>query len=123
MTPKNIPIRGTDDQAGGVRPMEQRHGVVHGDHGWSNTRHAWRCHAAAVGIISSWNPGAEKLFGCTAAEAIGQPLLLLIPPEHAREEAQLLARFPMGRTGLIPLPRKNHDQRIHGRQNPAAEPA
>jgi len=103
--------------------MEQRHGVVHGDHGWSNTRHAWRCHAAAEGIISSWNPGAEMMFGYTAAEAIGQPLLTLIPAENACEEPGILASFPMGWIGLIPLQIKNHDPRIPERQTPAAEPA
>lgn len=51
MIQKNTPTRDADDQAGGVRSMEQRHGVVHYDHGWSNTRHAWRRYAAAVGIV------------------------------------------------------------------------
>jgi PAS domain S-box-containing protein len=41
------------------------------------------------GIITSWNPGAEQLFGHTAAEAIGQPISLIIPPERAGDEAYL----------------------------------
>ena len=36
------------------------------------------------GIITSWNPGAEKLFGYTAAEAIGKPMLMFIPPERTQ---------------------------------------
>ena len=51
-----------------------------------------------AGIITSWNPGAEKIFGYSAAEAIGQPLLLIIPPEHQHEEAEILARIERGET-------------------------
>ena len=38
------------------------------------------------GIILSWNKGAERLFGYTASEAIGQPITMLIPPERLDEE-------------------------------------
>jgi PAS domain S-box-containing protein len=48
------------------------------------------------GIITSWNPGAEKLFGYPAREAVGQPMLTFIPPERAREEAAILARIARG---------------------------
>jgi PAS domain S-box-containing protein len=48
------------------------------------------------GIITSWNPAAEKMFGYPAAEIIGQPLLLLLPPERAQEEAEILAGFVRG---------------------------
>lgn len=48
------------------------------------------------GIISSWNLGAEKLFGYTAAEAIGQPIMMLIPSERAGEEPDILARIAQG---------------------------
>ena len=34
------------------------------------------------GMITSWNPAAEKLFGYPAAAAIGQSLALIIPPKH-----------------------------------------
>ena len=38
------------------------------------------------GIITSWNRGAERIFGYTAREAIGQPITLIIPPERLAEE-------------------------------------
>jgi PAS domain S-box-containing protein len=49
-----------------------------------------------AGIITSWNPGAEKIFGYTAAEAIGRPMLIVFPPELVGEEADILARVARG---------------------------
>jgi PAS domain S-box-containing protein len=48
------------------------------------------------GLITSWNRGAEKLFGYSAREAIGQPVLMLFPPERAAEEREILARISRG---------------------------
>jgi len=48
------------------------------------------------GIITSWNPGAEKLFGYTAEEAVGKPVLMIVPPELASEEKEILARVVKG---------------------------
>ncbi len=48
------------------------------------------------GIISSWNPGAQRLFGYTAAEAIGKPVTMLIPDNHLDEEPGILARLRRG---------------------------
>jgi PAS domain S-box-containing protein len=48
------------------------------------------------GIITDWNPGAEKLFGYTAAEAIGKPMTLIFPTERLKEEAEILARMAGG---------------------------
>lgn len=48
------------------------------------------------GIITSWNPGAEKTFGYRADEAIGQPALILFPPELTHEEEALLRRIARG---------------------------
>jgi len=48
------------------------------------------------GRIQSWNAGAERLFGYTAEEAIGQSVLLIIPPERAAEEDDILARIRSG---------------------------
>jgi signal transduction histidine kinase/ActR/RegA family two-component response regulator len=38
------------------------------------------------GIITSWNHGAQRIFGYTAEEAIGKPVTMLIPPDHIDEE-------------------------------------
>lgn len=48
------------------------------------------------GVITSWNPGAERLFGYTAEEIIGTPMARLFPPDRLDEEAQILARVKNG---------------------------
>ena len=48
------------------------------------------------GIITSWNRGAQHMFGYTADEVIGQPVTLLIPPEHLDEEPDILQRLRRG---------------------------
>ena len=48
------------------------------------------------GIINSWNKGAERIFGFTAEEAIGQPITMLIPGDRQDEEAGILDRIRRG---------------------------
>ncbi len=48
------------------------------------------------GTITSWNPGAEKLFGYAADEAIGQPAAILFPLDRIEEEVDILARIARG---------------------------
>jgi PAS domain S-box-containing protein len=48
------------------------------------------------GKITSWNRGAEQLYGYTAAEAIGQSVTMLLPPDRPKEIAGLLARLARG---------------------------
>jgi len=47
-------------------------------------------------IILTWNKGAERIFGYTAAEVIGKPITILIPPEDQHEEPAILARLRRG---------------------------
>ena len=48
------------------------------------------------GIIQSWNQAAERLYGYTAAEVIGQPITLLIPPDLADDFPRIMARLTRG---------------------------
>jgi PAS domain S-box-containing protein len=49
------------------------------------------------GIITYWNPAAEQLFGYTAAEAIGESILLLSPDDRRDEEQRLLESLREGK--------------------------
>jgi len=49
------------------------------------------------GIIVSWNGGAQRTYGYTAAEAIGQSIALIIPPEHQAELERILGEIAQGR--------------------------
>jgi PAS domain S-box-containing protein len=48
------------------------------------------------GIITSWNAGAEKIFGYAAEEMVGRSVLRLIPPDRQGEEQQILAKLRQG---------------------------
>ncbi len=48
------------------------------------------------GIITSWNPAAERLYGYKAEEVVGKPVAILIPPEWPNEEPKILARIRRG---------------------------
>ncbi len=48
------------------------------------------------GTIVAWNRGAEKVFGYSAAEAVGKPMLMLFPPELVKQEVDLLAHIRRG---------------------------
>jgi len=48
------------------------------------------------GIITSWNNGAERVFGYTAEEAIGQPITIVIPHDRWDEERTILTRIRRG---------------------------
>src|SRR5688572_23350656 len=48
------------------------------------------------GVITSWNRGAERLFGYTAAEAVGHHISLIVPEDRRAEEEDVLARLRRG---------------------------
>jgi PAS domain S-box-containing protein len=48
------------------------------------------------GIIQSWNSGAERLFGYTAGEVLGQPITIVIPSDRLSEEPDILSRLQRG---------------------------
>lgn len=49
-----------------------------------------------TGIITSWNNGAQRIFGWAAEEVIGKPITTLIPPDRLDEEPRILARLRNG---------------------------
>jgi PAS domain S-box-containing protein len=48
------------------------------------------------GIVTSWNSGAQRIFGYAADEIIGKPVTILIPPELWHEETEILKRLRSG---------------------------
>jgi PAS domain S-box-containing protein len=62
------------------------------------------------GIIRSWNPGAERLFGYKAEEAVGKHITLIIPADRREEESTILARLRNGE-------RVDHFETIRMRKN------
>ncbi|HST50775.1 MAG TPA: PAS domain S-box protein [Pyrinomonadaceae bacterium] len=48
------------------------------------------------GTITSWNKGAERIFGYTAEEVVGRPVTILIPADHMDEEPSILAQLRRG---------------------------
>jgi PAS domain S-box-containing protein len=97
------PIRGTDGSISGVV-------MVFRDVTEARRAAEARLHLAAIvnssddaiigkdldGIVRSWNPAAERLYGYTAEEIVGQPLARLVPPEHPDELPTLMARLRRG---------------------------
>ena len=54
------------------------------------------------GIITSWNKGAEKTYGYSAEEAVGQSISMLVPPERPNEIPRILESLRRGeRSGLL----------------------
>jgi len=48
------------------------------------------------GIIVSWNAGAERIFGYTEAEAVGQPIAILIPSKFKKEQDEIVETLKKG---------------------------
>jgi len=61
-------------------------------------------------IITNWNQAAERMFGYTAEEAVGQSILMLIPEHLQSEETDIIARIRKGeRIGSVETIRKRKD--------------
>ncbi|MEJ0075934.1 MAG: PAS domain S-box protein [Alphaproteobacteria bacterium] len=63
-------------------------------------------------IIKTWNGGAERLYGYTAAEAIGQSLKVICPEEMREEQSGLYAETMSGRPVLLETVRRHKDGRL-----------
>jgi PAS domain S-box-containing protein len=48
------------------------------------------------GVITSWNKGAERMFGYNAKEGVGQHITLIVPADRLEEEAEILRRLRCG---------------------------
>ena len=48
------------------------------------------------GIITSWNKGAERIYGYSAEEALGRPISMLVPPERPDEVPEILEKIGRG---------------------------
>jgi PAS domain S-box-containing protein len=48
------------------------------------------------GVVTSWNHGAERIFGYGAEDMIGRPIACLIPPDRLNEESEILQRVRQG---------------------------
>ena len=66
------------------------------------------------GVITSWNPAAETMYGYAAAEAIGQPISILFASDDQQAEvSMILERVANGeRTDQLEMPRRTKDGRI-----------
>ncbi len=66
------------------------------------------------GMITSWNPGAQRIFGYSEDETVGKSIGLLIPPEREDEESAILADLARGKVKRFDTVRRRKDgQDIH----------
>jgi PAS domain S-box-containing protein len=63
------------------------------------------------GVITSWNPGAQRIFGYSADEAVGKSISLLIPPGRESEEPAILAHLAKGQVERFDTVRRRKDGR------------
>jgi PAS domain S-box-containing protein len=93
-------------ESAGIRGAEQRSGlsddVAAGAIAQARLAALVECCEDAIlsksidGIITSWNRGCERLFGHTAAEAIGRSIHAIVPPDRLEEENMILSRLWRG---------------------------
>ncbi len=97
-------------RAGGTEPLARRKGTRSREAGPAPDAAEGASRLAAIidssddaivsktleGVVTSWNRAAERIFGYTAAEAVGQHISLIIPAERHGEEQEVLARLVKG---------------------------
>ncbi|HTB59402.1 MAG TPA: PAS domain S-box protein [Polyangia bacterium] len=64
------------------------------------------------GVITSWNRGAEQIFGYSAEEIVGSSISVLVPPERMEEEAVILAHLAKGEVERCDTVRRRKDGRL-----------
>jgi PAS domain S-box-containing protein len=65
------------------------------------------------GIITTWNRGAERIFGYRTEEVIGKPITIIIPPDRLEEEPRILAKIRAGeRIDHFETVRRHKDGRL-----------
>jgi PAS domain S-box-containing protein len=65
------------------------------------------------GMVATWNAGAERLFGYTAAEMIGRSITALFPADRVHEEGELIARLILGKTVSHSFTRRVRKDGVH----------
>src|ERR1041385_1155030 len=66
-----------------------------------------------TGIVLTWNPGAERLYGYSAEDMLGQDITILLPPDRANEETFILERIGRGeRVNHFDTVRRRKDGRL-----------
>ena len=105
---KTLPV--TQETGEPTMPEDQVH-YVNGDHGLRSLTAGMGARLAAIvdlsddpiigkdlnGVVFAWNRAAERLFGYTASEVIGQPLTLIFPPDRLEEEGFILGQIARGK--------------------------
>ncbi len=65
------------------------------------------------GIVQTWNPGAERLYGYSSEDMVGRDMTILLPPDRSDEEAFILARIARGeRVDHFDTVRRRKDGRL-----------
>ena len=72
------------------------------------------------GIITSWNQGAERIFGYTAEEAVGRSIRIIIPSERQGEEDMVLSKIRRGEP--VAVKRGTHHSRGRAELQHASDP-
>jgi len=84
----------------GQAALQQSEGKLHASQqllrGIINSSHDAIISKTLGGQVTSWNQGAEELFGYSWKEMIGAPMTMLLPPELEHEETEILARIARG---------------------------